>query len=112
MAEETKIPYDAGEETQVKARKRRSQIIRDQQLSDIASVASSPEGRRFLWRMWEEARVFQCTHTPGDPCQTAFNEGHRNLGRVFLMDVFEACPDRFREAQAEAQKSKEDDSNG
>jgi len=111
MAKETAKPtYDAGEEGQVKARRRWFETLRKRELDDISEVASTVQGRRLLRRIWEECRVFHVTHVPGDSHQTAFNEGNRNLGLRFLNDVFEACPDRFREAMAE--KKKEDETDG
>ena len=102
MAKRTKPSYDSGDEGQVKARKSKLDLTRETELEDLRAVLAMPQGRRVFWRLWDAARIFQCTFTPGDPHQSAFNEGHRNLGRLFLMDVMEACPERFAQAQAEA----------
>jgi len=76
---------------------------RERELSDIRHVMQSATGRRFIWRVLSEARIFEPCFTGNS--HTFYNEGRREHGLIFFKDVMESCPEEFRLAQNENFKS-------
>ena len=112
MAEqEPKEPYNASEETHVRAGRRKAKLERDQHLADVRLVMDTLGGRRVMWGLLVDALIFRTTFAQ-DPCVSAFQEGNRNLGLKVLADVMEACPELYLKAQTEANQRKEQDDNG
>jgi hypothetical protein len=69
-------------------------------LNDVRRILSMPEGRRLLWRLLEEARVFHSTYTGN--ADTYFNEGKRSMGLLVLGEMLRAKPDSLFQMQKEA----------
>lgn len=79
---------------------------------DLRAVLSTPAGRRILWGILEDARVFQGSFTT-DAGVTAFNEGQRAVGLKLLERITDASPKAFyemMEASNEKQEGTNDDS--
>jgi len=79
---------------------------RERELGDLCHVMASKQGRRFVWRLLEQAGVFRLSFST-DPSLTAFNEGNRNYGLVTFNEMLEACPERFADMQREQRELKE-----
>jgi hypothetical protein len=97
--------YNAGDEEQVKTRKRKDEQIRDREMHDMRMVMSTVEGRRFVWRLLERAGVFRTSFTGNST--TFFNEGQRNMGLIVLADVHEACAEQYIVMMNESKKDQE-----
>jgi hypothetical protein len=86
---------------------------RERDLGDIRKILGIPEGRRFVWRVLDEAKIFAGSFT--GTSQTFFNEGRRDIGLFILKDVMEAKPDAFlrmfQEHNSEAKSQTEEDKN-
>jgi hypothetical protein len=93
----------------VKNARRRERRRREREQEDIRAVWSTPEGRRYAWRVMKAAGVAQISFDPGrpDPYVTVFHEGERNIGNLMLVDVMAACPDLYFLAMSEAHKAEE-----
>lgn len=74
---------------------------RDRELEDIKKVLSTPEGRRFIWRLMGESGVFRSSFT-GPAERTYFNEGQRDIGLLILKEVNNAKPSAFAQMQNES----------
>ena len=98
-------PYDAGDEGQVKKKKTKAQIRREQDKEDLKEILLSPGGRRFLWKILSECRIYDISFT-GD-VWTAFNEGKRQIGLRLIEDIFDASPNAYTEMRLEATQRKE-----
>ena len=85
-------------ETQEERAKRK----RERELSDIRFLLKSPEGRRFIWKLFDEAGNTRMSYT-GESQGTAFNEGRRSIGLKILNDLLEAKPEAFMQMQQEYQ---------
>lgn len=70
--------------------------------SDFKFIMSSPQGRRFMWRLLDKAGVFRSSFTGNS--QTFFLEGQRNIGLVYLLMIQEHCPERYNEMVKEQQE--------
>lgn len=85
-------------ETDSKKRKEESNRVekrkRERELSDLRAILSIPEGRRFIWRILEDARVFASCYDRhnGD---MSFYEGKRDLGLMVWRDVIISVPEKY-----------------
>ena len=101
-----KTPYDAGDEGQVKKKKTKAQIHKEQNREDLKAILDMPGGRRFLWKLLEECGVYKISFI-GEPYQTAFNEGKRQIGLRLIEDIFDAYPHAYTGMRVEATHRKE-----
>src|SRR3954469_23266490 len=91
--------FDADEINKRKAVARRR--LKEREQSDLRKVLSSAEGRRVVWRVLGEAKVFHgCFSLNG--LEMAKNEGKRDLGLFILNDLLKSHPDAFAQMQREA----------
>ena len=65
-----------------------------QQNEDVAFVLSSPEGRRFYWRLLKRCGIFKSSYS-SEEGRIFFYEGERNIGLMLLKDVNEIAPDAY-----------------
>jgi hypothetical protein len=93
----------AREHEQETARRRRQKEI-----EDVKALVELPAGRRFLWRLMGEARVFHSTFAGEDTHTSAHAEGGRSLGLMVLDDILKAKPSAFAQMQREAQSNNHD----
>lgn len=75
---------------------------KERNLNDIRKILSTPEGRRFYWRLLSNAGCFLQSFT-GEVNTTIFNEGRRSVGLNFLNDALEAKPSSYSQMQDEYQ---------
>lgn len=106
MAEPT-VPLDTGDVEQVKGRKRKDQILREQRANDLRSIMSVPHGRRFLWEHIGSCGVFRSAFN-SDALVMAFNEGSREIGLKLYVELLEADPKGCVLMQQEAATYKEE----
>lgn len=72
-----------------------------QQEDDLLQLMLSESGRRFIWRLLGECRVFQSTYT-GDH-HTFFKEGARSIGLFLMAEINGVCPGLFIQMMQERQ---------
>lgn len=95
---------DAWDEDQPTAEQVKLQQIRsEREADDIRQVMSTEQGRRVVWSLLEQGKVFGTTFAV-DPAVTAFNEGQRNLALALFSRVMAACPDQYLKMADEASK--------
>ena len=80
---------------------KRQQLRRENELNDLRLICETEYGRRFIWRLIEQAGVWRTTYT-GEALSAAFAEGKRNTGLKVFSDVMEACPDQYLAMAKEA----------
>lgn len=72
--------------------KRRDQIAAD----DLRAVMGTPQGRRFVWALLTDARVYSTSFRHGEPVESAvFREGERNAGLKLLDRLHRTCADLY-----------------
>lgn len=77
--------------------------LRQREIDDLRKVLAIPQGRRLLWRILAEARIFRRSYASGAAnSETFFNEGRRDLGLMVLEEINQAKPDAFSTMQHEA----------
>lgn len=67
----------------------------------IHGVMSTPNGRQWMWDLLGSCHIFATTFV-GDPLQSAFAEGQRNVGLSLLADIMAHCPDYYIQAMRES----------
>ncbi|MCJ7050770.1 MULTISPECIES: hypothetical protein [Klebsiella pneumoniae complex] len=82
---------------------KKQQLRRENELNDLRLICETEYGRRFIWRLIEQAGVWRTTYT-GEALSAAFAEGKRNTGLKVFSDVMEACPDQYLAMAGEARE--------
>lgn len=82
------------------------QIRAERDADDIRQVMSTEQGRRVVWAVMEQGKVFGSTFAI-DPSITAFNEGQRNLALALFSRVMAVCPEQYLKMAAEASTKEE-----
>ena len=84
----------------------RSKQLRERNLNDIRKVLVLPEGRRLLWRIMGEGKIF-CTSPAGNSEIAARVEGERVIGLKIFADIMEVKPEMFLQMQREYKSEQE-----
>jgi len=69
-------------------------IDRQNEEADIKWLMSSKRGRRFVWRLLEQAGVFRSSFNT-NAMTMSFSEGNRNYGLQLLNLVHTLCPELY-----------------
>ncbi len=72
----------------------RDKIAQEAEEADIRRLMTSKWGRRFLWRLMDQAGVFRLSYA-NDPMAMAFAEGNRNSGLRILNLIHTLCPEHY-----------------
>jgi len=98
--------YDPTDPAQVEAEERRIARELQRHQTDLRTVLSMPEGRRWLWRVLEQTAAFRASYDPDSPIRMAFAEGRRSTGLWLLAELQAAAPGEFAALIAEVQTAK------
>ena len=85
---------------------KRQRELAERDAEDIRQVMSTESGRRVVWSVLEQGKVFASTFAV-DPCVTAFNEGQRNLALALFSRVMTVCPEQYLKMADEAKNRSE-----
>jgi hypothetical protein len=88
---------------QVEKGKQKAASAARRELNDLAFVASTVEGRRFLWHMIEKTHVYDRIAT-FDPIARALAEGERSIGLYLIQDLNAVDPLLYAQVRQEALK--------
>ena len=90
-----------------KTQQLKAESIKKRELSDVAFIMQTEQGRRFIYGLLERSYIFKTTMQGNS--WSFFYEGMRNLGLSVYQDIMEVCPDRYIEMCREAKKIKQED---
>ena len=93
-----------GQEEQKKKVAQIQERLLERQSSDLKKILDMPEGRRLLWRILKEARIFHAHPDEAQPMAVA--EGARRLGLTLFSEILSARPESFTAMQREAASDK------
>lgn len=69
---------DVGDPKQVKAKKSKHQLAREQEIADLHAILQTYGGRAFIWRVLEQCELYRAA--PGGSEAMARQAGKRDLG--------------------------------
>jgi hypothetical protein len=84
MSEETVI--DTGDKSQVKKRKTKFQMQRENELEELKQILATTAGVKFFSRMLERCHMF-ATLSHLEPQQMAVHSGQRDLGLWLIQEI-------------------------
>ena len=85
---------DTGDEKAVKAKKKKWQLKREQELEDIKKLIATSEGRYLIWRLLEKCKLFDSISGSSDKEMNRLSGG-RDIGLWMLSEVEAAVPDAY-----------------
>lgn len=77
-------------------------------VEDLAEVLMNASGRRFVWRLIEEAGAFGDPYVKGDPLATARETGRKSMGIGLYAEVMTDHFDLFQIMLREQNQDRED----
>lgn len=88
-------PTDLREQHEERAKQAEAgRLKRLEAIEDFKWLVEHPEGRRILWRLFEQANLFSTTFRANGKEQD-FREGARNLLLPWWADLMEIAPERY-----------------
>ena len=81
--------------------KQREKERRRQELEDLRSILRIPAGRRFVWRLLEDAGVLKDAFTGNS--NTYYILGKQAFGKILLADILQRFLKEYTKMQAEAE---------
>ena len=98
---ERALTGNAADRRQVERAGRKQALRRDGELADLRAVLALPSGRRMLWRLLEDCKVFGSIWHPS--ALIHFNEGRRDVGLKLMASITAANENALLQMMAEAQ---------
>ena len=93
MREDKKETYDTSDEHQVKSRKTKTKLKREDQLSALRDILETDGGKEFFRRLLARCKLYETSFTGNS--QTFFNEGKREIGLWVLSEIVAADPKAY-----------------
>jgi hypothetical protein len=94
--------YNAGDEGAVKERTKKVKSARDRELDDLRAVLATREGRRLVWRLFEQTEMFSVSKVMNAAIYAL--EGKREIGKLLFNDVMEAKPEAYLQMMKESKE--------
>lgn len=85
------------EKEQEQARRRR-----DLEIADVKAVLDTEAGKRLMWRLLEEASVFESIWDPSSKIH--YKAGKQDFGHFLLAEIGRASPEAYVQMMHQAQK--------
>src|SRR3990167_2755508 len=86
MSELNTPEIDVGEKEQVKTRKKKYKLVRENELEGIKQILGTPLGRRFLWRVLARCHMFHSISYP-QAVNMAIKSGERDIGLWLINEI-------------------------
>lgn len=77
------------------SREERAKQLLHRDEDDLKWIMNDARGRRMIYKQLERAGVFRISYAAGDPHQTSFNEGQRNIGVRLLGELMAVTPEQY-----------------
>ncbi len=91
---------NAADRKQVERAHKKTTRDRDQEQADLRAILALPTGRRVLWRLLEDCKVFASIWHPS--ALIHFNEGRRDVGLKLMAAISRADDQALLQMMAEA----------
>lgn len=93
---------------QVNAAALNEKVTQERDLNDLRIIMNTKEGRRFMWRLLSEARIFTTRYSENS-LRMAYLEGNANFGLMLMADIDAACPEQFDTMRREQREDTNND---
>lgn len=80
----------------LKQEEQRAKLELNQERDDLRKILALPEGKRFLWRLFEFTGLYRNPYS-GDKSSTEFNCGLQSVGQFLLDEAIDANPEAIAE---------------
>ena len=94
---------DLGDPKEVKKTKRTARNKETVAREELRALLEQRAFRNFLWTILEDCRISQISYN-GDFGDTAYNEGHRNVGNKLIALIEAASPHSYMRVYTENRK--------
>ncbi len=91
---------NAGDEQQVRKAARSEKWLRERRSNDWRAIVGSPEGRRVLWYLLEQCKVFESIMETS--ARIYYNSGRQDFGHYLIGEITTADPQAWLLMQQEA----------
>lgn len=88
MSEKRALVGNAADKSQVKSAKKKEVSKREMELNDLRAVLNTPQGRRVMWRIMDECRVFGSVWESS--AKIHYNSGKQDLGHFIMAEIVSA----------------------
>lgn len=95
------------EENEREGNRLKARLRRETEESDYKWLMSTAQGRRIVWRMLEQSKIYQLSFSI-DAMAMAFNEGNKNFGLQLLATISALAPAEYLEMIKEAKNDPAD----
>lgn len=99
-------PFDAGDERDVRKRKRETKNARFLRIETLKTIMSTPNGRQWIWWLLGETHISGTSYSD-IPSRMAFMEGERNVGLKLFAELQKHCSGDYAKMVNEAQQLEE-----
>lgn len=99
------LVQNAADESQVAKATKHEKNDENRFREDMQTVLSSKQGRRILWRLIEECRVFESIYDPGN--RVYYLAGRRDVGAMVMSWITNTSEDALIMMMKEAKELKE-----
>lgn len=93
---------NAANKIDVQVKGRRVKARRQREMNDLRQVLSTPEGRRFLWRLMSECGAFASVVRSGLDSSVFYLSGKQDVGHFIQAEVIEANEGAYLTMQKES----------
>lgn len=94
---------NAASEKQVKSAGHKERLREKEQKKDLQAMLNTIEGRRFIWRLFEECKVFKTIWESS--AKIHFNAGKHDFGLWLMSETIAADSEAYLQMQKEAIES-------
>lgn len=101
MDQQQPQPYvkNAASKKQVESAEAKERRLLEQRRNDVIAVLSTPQGRRFLWRLLAKCNAFSSIHETS--AKIHYNSGKQDVAFDLLREIDDADPEMFFKMRTE-----------
>ena len=104
---DNKVPSDAGDAQQVKARAKAAELRRQREAEELRVLLGTAGGRAFVWRLLGYCNLYK--PSPFDAQASARFEGRRDIGIWVRDEVLTSDARAYNLMRSEAQRREEEE---
>lgn len=100
------LVQNAADKAQVRKARKKEGYDRILELTDLRTILNQPQGRRVMWRILEQAKIFGSIWDGS--ARIHYNAGQQDFGHFIMSEIIAADPEFFYTMMRENGDKKED----